>query len=523
MFHFFHRRFWADPSPTKNICPSPLNQLPLKQYIKKKIIDPRDKDDFASGSHVLYCVLLPRVVRIETSFFFLAACLTALFQNSSQTGTTPRHLNTTFPVVFVSALHTAAPDHNISCRLWLCATHRGTWPQDFLSSLFMCYTQRHLTKTIPVVFVYALHTAAPNHKISWCLCLCATHRGTWPQHFLSSLIMCYTPRHLTTTFPVVFVYALHTAAPDHNIYCRLCLCATHRGTCPQHFLSSLFMRYTPRNMTTRFPVAFVCAIQTAEHDHKISCRRCLCDTHQRTWQHNFLSSLFMNTTAPNHKISCRLCLCDTNRGTWQQDFLSSLFMRYTLPHLTTTFPAVFFCELHTAAPDHNTSCRLCLCGTHRGTWPHNISCRLCLCATHRGTWPQHFLSSLFMCYTPQHLTTQHFLSSLFQWNTPRNMTTGIHVVFVYALHTAAPDHKISCCLVYVLHTVAPDHKICLSSLFVRYTRRQLASRFPVVFVYALAIVSIGGSSHSSKEHGNASALLYQYVYSTVYFLSWNIR
>jgi hypothetical protein len=213
----------------------------LWSIILKEIIDTSGNDDFSFGSHIIYCVLLPRVVRIETSFFFLAACLTALFQNSSQTGTTPRHLNTTFPVVFVYMLHTAAPDHNISCRLCLCATHRGTWPQDF-----------------PVVFVYVLHISAPDHKISCRLCLCDTHRGTWPQHFLSSLLMRYTPRHLATTFPVVFVYVLPTAAPEHNISCRL-----------------LFMCYTPWHLTTRFPVFFVCELHTVAPGLNISCRLCL--------------------------------------------------------------------------------------------------------------------------------------------------------------------------------------------------------------------------------------------------------
>ncbi len=49
------------------------------------------------------------------------------------------------------------------------------------------------------------------------------------QHFLSSFFMRCTPRHLTTRFPAVFVYVLHTPAPDHSISCRLCLCDIHRG------------------------------------------------------------------------------------------------------------------------------------------------------------------------------------------------------------------------------------------------------------------------------------------------------
>ncbi len=107
----------------------------------------------------------------------------------------------------------------------------------------MCYTPLHMTTTFPVVFVYVLHTAAPDHNISCRLCLSATRRGTWPQHFLSSLFVCNTPRHLTTTFPVVFVYLLHTTAPNHNISYRLCL-------------------WTPRRLTTRFSVVFVYALHT---------------------------------------------------------------------------------------------------------------------------------------------------------------------------------------------------------------------------------------------------------------------
>jgi hypothetical protein len=147
-----------------------------------------------------------------------------------------------------------------------------------------------------------------------------------------------------------------------------------------------------------------------------------------------------------------------------------------------TFPVAFVYVLHTAAPDHN------------------ISCRLRLCAIHRGVWSQHFLSSLFLSYTPRHLTRR------------------FSVVFAWALHTASPGHKISCrlCLC-ATHRGARPQDI-LSSLLVRYTRRRLASRFPVVFVSASAAVSIGGSSHSGKEHGNDSALLYQYVHCSFYSL-----